>query len=69
MTEPPTIYDRDRTATLWLLNGGFMEIPEESWSDLWDGARHHHDGLVALKLKELTGLKVTVRTVMQTTTR
>ncbi len=50
--------DRTRTATLWLKNDTYLEIPE----DMWPPATHGDDEKAARAWAELTGLMVTIKT-------
>lgn len=60
------IVDRNRVAILWLLDPAqtHLEIPEE----LWPPVTHGDDKDAARTWASITGLKVTIRTITQTTT-
>jgi hypothetical protein len=55
--------DQNRTATLWLKNDSFLEIPE----DMWPSYTRHEDRTAAARWHEITGLMVTIETVTKTT--
>lgn len=55
--------DRTRTATLWLKNDTFLEIPE----DQWPSYTHGDDSTAASRWHEITGLMVTIKTETLTT--
>ena len=57
------IRNRTRIATLWLKDGSFLEIPEDTWPPL----THGDDDRAAKQWAGLTGLSVTIKTEILTT--
>lgn len=55
--------DLTRTATLWLKNDTFLEIPEDQWPPY----THGDDNTAARRWYEITGLMVTIKTETLTT--
>lgn len=61
-----TLYkDRERIALLWLLNDTTLEIPEDQWPPCTHGDDRH----AADQWANITGLDVTITTLIKTTIR
>ena len=58
-----SVRDRTRTAILWLKDGSFVTIDEAHWPSV----THGDDTRALEKWVEITGLTVTIETLVRTT--